>query len=314
MINLFRKSRFARAHDVPTCFKMSAAWWRDPDSPLIFSSMNVDMTNALDWVRSLRERTGEVITITHLCTKALGMVLRKFPQINAKVEGNRIYRRKTADVVLMVSLDAGEDISAFKVSDVDRKNLLEVSREIRKSAAAVRENRGPSFQASKDLMKYCSILMVKWLLKGASILVNRLGIDLTRLGFPDDPFGSAAISSVNMHGIESAYGPLIPVGRCGFLLVVPEIKDRPWAENGRVVVRPVLKLCMTFDHRIFHGFYVSLVENEIRRLLQNPEELLEGKRLIRGKGNLYMLEKAGDPSRSCSDQDEGEVLLAGYGA
>lgn len=80
MMNLFRKSRFAKPQHIPSCFKMSAAWWRDPDSPLIFSSMNVDMTNALAWITALRERTGEVVTVTHLCTKILGMVLRKYPK------------------------------------------------------------------------------------------------------------------------------------------------------------------------------------------------------------------------------------------
>jgi pyruvate/2-oxoglutarate dehydrogenase complex dihydrolipoamide acyltransferase (E2) component len=224
-------------------------------------------------------------------------VLRKFPQINAKVEGNRIFRRKTADVVVMVSLDSGDDVSGFKLADADRKDLLEIAREVRESAQAVREHRGPSFEASRSIMEHCSILVVKWLIRVASILVNRLGIDLTFLGFPDDPFGSAGLSSVNMHGIEAAFGPLIPVGRCGFLLVVPEIKDRPWAENGQVVVRPVLKLCMTFDHRIFNGHHVSLVENELRSLLENPEELLEGRSLIQEKGNICVLEKNIDPAR-----------------
>jgi pyruvate/2-oxoglutarate dehydrogenase complex dihydrolipoamide acyltransferase (E2) component len=303
-----------RPQNVPSCFTMSAAWWKDPDSPLIFSSLNVDMTNALAWINTLRERTGEAITVTHLCAKVLGMVLRKYPQVNAKIEGNRIMRRKTADVVLMVSLDSGEDISAIKVGDVDQKNLLEISREIREGAIAVRENRGPHFQASKDLMKYCSVSVAKVIVKIASFFVNRLGIDFTRLGFPDDPFGSAVISSVNMHGIESAYGPLIPVGRCGFLLVLPEIMDKPWVEDGKLVVRPVLKLCMTFDHRIFHGYYVSLVENEIRRLLQNPEEVLEGKRLSQERGKLCVLGKSHEFPRRGQGEEEAEGLLAGYGA
>lgn len=288
MMSLWKKSRFARAREVPSCFRMSASWWKDPDSPLIFSSVNIDMTEALAWMRSLREQTGETVTVTHLCIRALAMALRKFPQVNAKVEGNGIYLRKTVDVVVMVSMDSGKDISGFKISDADRKNLLEISREAGKSALAVRNNCGPSFQFSKDLIAQCSIRMVKGLLKVASILVNRLGMDLTPLGFPDDPFGSAVVSSVNMHGIESAYGPLIPVGRCGMLMVVPEIRERPWAENGVVKARPVLKLCMTFDHRIFHGYYIALVENEIRRLLQNPEELLEGQGHDQGKGGCRM--------------------------
>ena len=52
-------------------------------------------------------------------------------------------------------------------------------------------------------------------MKIASVLVNRLEIESSRFGFPDDLFGSAIISSVGVHGIESAYGPLVPVSGVG---------------------------------------------------------------------------------------------------
>jgi pyruvate dehydrogenase E2 component (dihydrolipoamide acetyltransferase) len=115
-------------------------------------------------------------------------------------------------------------------------------------------------------------------------------MDLSSFGFPDDPFGTAIISSVGMHGIESAYGPLVPVSRCGLLMVIPEVREKPWVEGGKLVVRPVLKLCMTLDHRLFHGFYVSLLQKEIKYLLQNPETLMGGEiRAAEEKGKVRVL-------------------------
>ncbi|HVN72884.1 MAG TPA: 2-oxo acid dehydrogenase subunit E2 [Desulfomonilia bacterium] len=267
--------RFSKVKKVPSFFKMASAWWKAPEEPYIFSSLNIDMSNMLAWIKSHKEQTGENITITHLCTKALAMAYRKYPQINAKIEANKVYRRNTVDFQVLVSTESGDEISGIKVKDADKMTISEIAREIREGAKAVRENRGPTYQVSKDLIGYCTIPMTRWILKIASALVNRFGINLSLFGFPDDPFGSAIISSVGMQGIESAYGPLIPVARCGLLFVITEIKEKPWVEDSKIVVRPVLKLCMTLDHRLFHGYYVSLLQKEIRYLLQNPSVLMD---------------------------------------
>ena len=287
-----RKDRFSKVKKVPSFFKMANAMWKNPEEPFIFSSLNIDVSNALAWMKSHKERTGEKITINHLCTKALAMAYRKYPQINAKVEADKIYRRKTVDFQILVSTDSGDELSGIKLKDADQKTVSQIAHEIHEGAKAVRNNQGPTYQASKDLIGHCSIFLTRWIMKIASLLVNRFQFDLSLFGFPEDPFGSAIISCVGMHGLESAYGPLVPVSRCGLLLVIPEIKEKPWVEDGKLVVRPVLKLCMTLDHRLFHGYYVSLLQKEVKTLMQNPEALMgeesrtfEPKRKLRVLGN-----------------------------
>jgi pyruvate/2-oxoglutarate dehydrogenase complex dihydrolipoamide acyltransferase (E2) component len=47
-------------------------------------------------------------------------------------------------------------------------------------------------------------------------------------------------------------------------------KDRPWVEEGKLVVKPVLRLCATFDHRIIDGYAAGLLAKEIRAQLEQP--------------------------------------------
>ena len=75
------KARFTRVKDVPSFFKLAAAWWRPIEEPFIFSSVSIDMTNALALMESQFRQTGEKIIITHLCTKALATAYKKFPHI-----------------------------------------------------------------------------------------------------------------------------------------------------------------------------------------------------------------------------------------
>jgi pyruvate/2-oxoglutarate dehydrogenase complex dihydrolipoamide acyltransferase (E2) component len=268
------KKRFNKVQNVPSFFKMANAMWNDPEEPYIFSSVSIDVSKAISWMKSHKERTGEKITINHLCTRALGMAYKKYPQINTKIEGDKIYTRETVDFQILVSTESGDELSGIKIENVDQKSVSQISQEIRTGAMDVRRNQGPSYQFSKDLIGYCSIPMTRWIMKIASYIVNRLGIDLKLFGFPVDPFGSAIISCVGMHGIETGFGPLVPISRSGLLLVIPAIKEKPWVVDGEVVVRPILKLCMTLDHRLFHGYYVSLLQKELKSLLENPEALM----------------------------------------
>ena len=79
-----------------------------------------------------------------------------------------------------------------------------------------------------------------WLARPATwlsdMLVNELHVDLP--GMPGDPFGSAIITSVGMFGIDAAFAPFVPLARCPMLILVPEVRPRPWAVGDRVEVRP----------------------------------------------------------------------------
>jgi pyruvate/2-oxoglutarate dehydrogenase complex dihydrolipoamide acyltransferase (E2) component len=80
---------------------------------------------------------------------------------------------------------------------------------------------------------------------------------------------------VGMFGIDTAFAPMVPLARCPLLLLVPEVRERPWVENGKLVVRPVLRLCATFDHRIIDGHAAGKLAKAIRASLEAPVTLNE---------------------------------------
>lgn len=57
------------------------------------------------------------------------------------------------------------------------------------------------------------------------------------------------------------------------LVLVPQIRERPWVVDGAVVPRPVLRLCATFDHRIIDDYQAGKLSGEITTLLGDPEQL-----------------------------------------
>ena len=61
------------------------------------------------------------------------------------------------------------------------------------------------------------------------------------------------------------------------ILGMHKIQERPMAINGQVVVRPMMYLALSYDHRIIDGRESVSFLVRIKELLENPELLLLGK-------------------------------------
>ena len=58
------------------------------------------------------------------------------------------------------------------------------------------------------------------------------------------------------------------------ILGMHSIKDRPVVENGEVVVRPIMYLALTYDHRIVDGKGAVTFLKTIVELLEEPAVML----------------------------------------
>ena len=60
------------------------------------------------------------------------------------------------------------------------------------------------------------------------------------------------------------------------ILGIHATKDRPVAENGQVVIRPINYLAMSYDHRIIDGREAVLALVTMKEALEDPARLLLG--------------------------------------
>ncbi len=54
------------------------------------------------------------------------------------------------------------------------------------------------------------------------------------------------------------------------------IVERPVAENGQVVIRPIMYLALSYDHRIIDGKEAVTFLVKVRQLIEDPQRLLFG--------------------------------------
>ncbi|HHD12005.1 MAG TPA: 2-oxo acid dehydrogenase subunit E2, partial [Deltaproteobacteria bacterium] len=54
------------------------------------------------------------------------------------------------------------------------------------------------------------------------------------------------------------------------ILGTGRIEDRPWVKEGQIVVRKILPLSLTFDHRVVDGSEAAIFLNRVKGYLEDP--------------------------------------------
>ena len=99
-----------------------------------------------------------------------------------------------------------------------------------------------------------------------------MNMDMRWAGMPQDLFGSAMITNIGSLGLPTAFVPLVPYSRVPLLLALGSIESRPVVEKEKVVVRKVMEIGSTFDHRILDGGHAAKMQRIVRKWMENPFE------------------------------------------
>ncbi len=265
---------FSKLENPSSFRKLAAAMWNAPNDPHIYGFLDVDASAAMALMERYEQRYDTRVSITHVVTRAIAIILARHPEVNAKVGWANILQRSQVDIFCQVSTDGGRDLSGAKIQQADTLSLGQLAAKLRGSSKAIREGADPSYESSRKLFKALPLWGLRMVLWALSLLNNTLNLHLPKLGLPRDAFGSAMVTSVGMLGIDSGFAPFTPLARCPIILTVTRVKKRPWVVDDEVVVRPVLRLCGTFDHRIIDGYHAGELCTEIEKIMSEPELLL----------------------------------------
>lgn len=163
--------------------------------------------------------------------KATTEALKKFPAINASIDGSDIVYHGFFDVGIAVSSPRGLVVPVLR--DADNMNLAEIEAKIREFGGKARD--------------------------------NKLGID-------EITGGTFSITNGGVFGSMLSTPILNPPQSA--ILGMHNIVERPVAENGEVVIRPVMYVALTYDHRIVDGAEAVQFLVSIKNSLEDPVRIL----------------------------------------
>src|SRR6267142_739201 len=111
-------------------------------SPHVYSVYEVDfhrLAQLREKKKAEYERSGAKLTYTALISKVVVDALRKFPVVNASIDGDNIVYKKDINLGIAVALDQGLIVPVIR--NADEKNLLGLSRAIEDLAARARSKK-----------------------------------------------------------------------------------------------------------------------------------------------------------------------------
>jgi pyruvate dehydrogenase E2 component (dihydrolipoamide acetyltransferase) len=84
--------------------------------------------------------------------------------------------------------------------------------------------------------------------------------------------GSATLSNLGAFGVDEFDAVINPPQSC--ILAAGRIAPRPFVADGKLVLRPTLKLTLTVDHRVADGVLAAMFLNAIVKSIEQPATML----------------------------------------
>jgi 2-oxoglutarate dehydrogenase E2 component (dihydrolipoamide succinyltransferase) len=165
--------------------------------------------------------------------KACVEALKRFPEVNASIDGHDIVYHGFFDIGIAVSSPRGLVVPILR--DADQMDMAAIEARIKEFG-----------QKAKD-----GKLTLEEITGGTFSITNG-GV-----------FGSL-LSTPILNPPQSA------------ILGMHKIEDRPVAEGGQVVVRPMMYLALTYDHRIVDGREAVQFLVTVKDMLEDPARMMLG--------------------------------------
>ena len=196
----------------------------------------IDMTNVMELRKRKKEQfmernNGTKLGFMSFFTKAAVAALKKYPAVNAEIDGTDLVYKQFYDIAIAVSTDEGLLVPVIR--DCDRKNFAEIEDDIIDVATRARDKK----------------LKLDEMTNGSFTITNG-GV-----------FGSL-MSTPIINGTQAA------------ILGMHTIQQRPVAVDGKVEIRPMMYVALSYDHRIIDGAESVGFLKTIKELIENPEDLL----------------------------------------
>jgi 2-oxoacid dehydrogenases acyltransferase (catalytic domain) len=250
--------------------KLAGAAWGRPSDPQFFGDLELDAGALMAYIDEVRRLSGVHLTMTHLIGRAVAHGLVTVPELRVRLARGREYPRDSVDVFFIVSAAGGQELTGVKIHDADRKSAAEIAEEVARRCTTIAGGNDPDLGRGKAMLAALPPRALRAALHVAAWLTSDLDLDLPRLGMPRQAFGGAMITSVGMWGIGHAYSPLAHYYRVPLLVLVGAVRKVPVAIDDQVVVRPMLTLTATFDHRYVDGFHAAQFARAVRSYCEAP--------------------------------------------
>jgi 2-oxoisovalerate dehydrogenase E2 component (dihydrolipoyl transacylase) len=194
----------------------------------------IDVTNAIEWKKQVQE-TGHRVSLSAFFIKAISISLSDFPIFNSKIDEENECIKILEKHHIGIATDTEDGLIVPVIRHVGQKSINQIQSEMKQLTVKAKEN---------------------------------------KLSYKDVTGGTFTISNVGPLNGSIGATPIINESEAA-LVAFHKTKRRPVVSaNDEIVVRSMMNISMSFDHRVADGGTAVAFTNRLTELIENPNLLL----------------------------------------
>lgn len=253
--------------------------WQEPSSPTICATRDYDVERAVRFLAEYEERTGVHVTMTALLIKASAMSLARYPELNRRIVGKRLFDLPSIDIATAVNVGGRGETAMMLIRDADQKPLDKIASELKGRVQKTKDT-STKLENNGDLGRILDAFPP--FLTSAVVSAAKVAISGSRLDslIPDVDVspGSFMVSSLGMSEAATFTGlALMPPPGIGIVgsMIVGRVERKPVVEDDAIVIRHRMPIMSFFDHRAVDGWKITRYGQFWQDFLMDPEKHLD---------------------------------------
>ncbi len=248
--------------------------WDEPASPTICATRDYDVEAAMKFLAWYNTTNDTHVTMTGLLIKAVALSLEKYPELNRRIVGKRLYDLSTIDIAAPVNLGDKSETAMILIRDANRKSLKEIAADMRGRVKVTKESSDRMEKGGEigRLLDALPPFVLNTVVRAAKAAISNFSLGEVIPDLDVSP-GSFSVSSLGMNEAATFTGlALMPPPGIGIVasMVVGRVEKKPVVENDQIVIRHRLPLMAFFDHRAVDGWKITKYGQFWQEFLKDP--------------------------------------------
>lgn len=221
----------------------------------------VDMSQLMEFRKLYKDeilkKTGVKLGFMSAFSRAAVLAMKDIPAVNASIEGpnggDTIVYRDYVDISVAVATEKG--LVTPVVRNAESMDMIGIEQGIAELGKKARDNK----LTIEDMA-------------GGTFTISNGGVFGSLMGTPIINLPQTGMSLQNSPSLTDLYANGVSIAVLG----LHAIKEKPVAVNGKVEIRPMMYLALTYDHRLLDGREAVTFLVKIKEFIEDPRKMLLG--------------------------------------
>lgn len=237
---------------------------------LVYYDLEVQADALLSYIQEARQHFHT--DVTHCLVAACAVGLQENPEMNRFPSGHRLYQRHGSWITFSMKREKKNKkakLATVKKQIPDHMTFEQLCAYLSEEIHVQRSDRETYHDKEYSLLTMLPRPLLRF---GVNVfrMLDYYNILPGSFIEGDALYTSIFLANLGSIGMKSAYHHLYEWGNCPLFFMVGSVEERPVVEQGKVVIRKVIPMRLTYDERIDDGLTASSGIATVQRVLEDP--------------------------------------------